>query len=250
MQLLPHIPIFAYQLRNLFLQAIILLHQQLVHRCQFPVHSLEPWRLFSLLLSAPASPKHHKTQKTIQPSMKLKHTHVSWLQTQLKKQTFRPNSPPLLKKITNLSKDINSNRFGNAININIWFKVQTVALTKKERIYEKKKSERMKPEFPKMIPAILEPDLDLLGLDVGENGALSNQLLSTQRAGLWALRIDSLERLNLLSCVPYILASIKVPTDTPTATLSVLLSHSHSHFLPQPRESCSRATTFFFFLLW
>lgn len=142
MQLLPHIPIFAYQLRNLFLQAIILLHQQLVHRCQFPVHSLEPWRLFSLLLSAPASPKHHKTQKTIQPSMKLKHTHLSWLQTQLKKQTFRPNSPPLLKKITNLSKDINSNRFGNAININIWFKVQTVALTKKERIYKKKKKER------------------------------------------------------------------------------------------------------------
>lgn len=115
---------------------------------------------------------------------------------------------------------------------------------------KKKQNERMKPEFPKMIPAILEPDLDLLGLDVGENGALSNQLLSTQRAGLWALRIDSLERLNLLSCVPYILASIKVPTDTPTATLSVLLSHSHSHFLPQPRESCSRATTFFFFLLW
>ena len=78
--------------------------------------------------------------------MKLKHTHLSWLQTQLKKQTFRPNSPPLLKKITNLSKDINSNRFGNAININIWFKVQTVALTKKERIYEKKKKKKRAKE--------------------------------------------------------------------------------------------------------
>jgi hypothetical protein len=102
-----------------------------------------------------------------------------------------------------------------------------------------------------VIPAILEPDLDLLGLDVGENGALSDQLLPAQRAGLGALSIDSLERLHLLSRVPHILASVKVvivPADAPTAALSVMLSHSHRHFCvsptPQSRKSSLRATCF------
>jgi hypothetical protein len=54
LQLLPHETIFAHQLWHLFLKAIILLHQQLIHCCQFPVHSLESWGLFSLLLSTPA----------------------------------------------------------------------------------------------------------------------------------------------------------------------------------------------------
>jgi len=85
-----------------------------------------------------------------------------------------------------------------------------------------------------VIPAILEPDFDLLGVDVGENGALPDQLLPAQRAGLGALGIDPLERIDLLGRVPYILPGIKVPADAPTAALSVLLSHRH--FLSSPNQ--------------
>jgi hypothetical protein len=87
-----------------------------------------------------------------------------------------------------------------------------------------------------VIPAILEPDFDLLGVDVGENGALPDQLLPAQRAGLGALGIDPLERIDLLGRVPYILPGIKVPADAPTAALSVLLSHRHRHFLSSPNQ--------------
>jgi hypothetical protein len=93
-----------------------------------------------------------------------------------------------------------------------------------------------------VIPAILEPDFDLLGVDVGENGALPDQLLPAQRAGLGALGIDPLERLDLFGRVPYILPRIKVPADAPTAALSVLLSH-HRHFLSRPNQekTCLKA---------
>lgn len=61
-QLLLHITVLTNQLRNLFLQPIILLHQQLVHCTQFPIYCLKPRRLFSLLLSTPTHAhkiKHH-----------------------------------------------------------------------------------------------------------------------------------------------------------------------------------------------
>lgn len=60
--------------------------------------------------------------------------------------------------------------------------------------------------FDLFIPSILEPDFDLFGLNVRENRALPNQLLPSQRARLWAFRVDSLQGLNLLWCVPHILA--------------------------------------------
>jgi hypothetical protein len=87
-----------------------------------------------------------------------------------------------------------------------------------------------------VIPAILEPDFDLLGVDVGENGALPDQLLPAQRAGLGALGIDPLESLDLLGRVPYILPGIQMPADAPTAALSVVLSHGHRHFLSSPNQ--------------
>lgn len=42
------------------------------------------------------------------------------------------------------------------------------------------------------VPSVLEPDFDLLRLDVGENRALANELLATHRTGLWALMVQSL----------------------------------------------------------
>lgn len=94
-----------------------------------------------------------------------------------------------------------------------------------------------------VIPAILEPDFDLLGVDVGENGALPDQLLPAQRAGLGALGIDPLERLDLFGRVPYILPRIKVPADAPTAALPVLLSH-HRHFLSSPNQEKKKKKPF------
>lgn len=64
--------------------------------------------------------------------------------------------------------------------------------------------------LPLLFPtsAILEPDFDLLGLDVAEDGALSDQLLPPQRAGLGALVVDPLQRLHLLGGVPHVLARV------------------------------------------
>lgn len=78
------------------------------------------------------------------------------------------------------------------------------------------------------LPTILEPNFDLLGLDVGKNGTLSDQLLPSQGAGLGALSINPFEGFNLLSRVSYIFPGIKVLINTPTAVFSVL-SHSHGH---------------------
>jgi hypothetical protein len=41
------------QLGNLLLQALILLHEKFVHRCQLSVHGLKPGRLLPLLIPAP-----------------------------------------------------------------------------------------------------------------------------------------------------------------------------------------------------
>lgn len=41
LSLLAKITVLIHQLRNLFLQPIIFLHQQLIHRRQFPIHSLK-----------------------------------------------------------------------------------------------------------------------------------------------------------------------------------------------------------------
>lgn len=48
--MLTEVAIFIHQLRHLFLQPVILLHQKLVHSRQLPIYSLQPGGLFSLLL--------------------------------------------------------------------------------------------------------------------------------------------------------------------------------------------------------
>lgn len=53
MQVLSHVSILAYELRHLLLEAIIFLHQQLVHGIQFSVYTLKSSGFFSLLLSTP-----------------------------------------------------------------------------------------------------------------------------------------------------------------------------------------------------
>jgi hypothetical protein len=48
--MLGKVAIFIHQMRNLFLQPIILLHKQLIHSSQLPIHSLQTLSLFSPLL--------------------------------------------------------------------------------------------------------------------------------------------------------------------------------------------------------
>jgi hypothetical protein len=108
-ELILHVPVVIDETGHLFLQPVILLHQQLIHCTQLPIHSLQARGLLALLL--PAS-------------------------------------------------------------------------------------------------AVLEPDLDLLGLDVAEDGAVPDELLPAQRAGLGALAVDALQRLHLLRRVPHVLARV------------------------------------------
>lgn len=52
-QLRAHVPILIDESGHLLLQPVILLHQQLVHRSQLPVHSLQARGFLPLLLAAP-----------------------------------------------------------------------------------------------------------------------------------------------------------------------------------------------------
>jgi hypothetical protein len=52
MELLSHVPILVDESGDLLLQPVILLHQQLVHCSQLPVHSLQARGLLPLLLAA------------------------------------------------------------------------------------------------------------------------------------------------------------------------------------------------------
>lgn len=55
-----HIPVVVDKTGHLLLQPVILLHQELIHRTQLPVHGLQATGLLALLL--PASINHEKTQ--------------------------------------------------------------------------------------------------------------------------------------------------------------------------------------------
>ena len=55
------------------------------------------------------------------------------------------------------------------------------------------------------IPPVLKPDLDLLRLDVGQNGTFTDQLLTPERAWLRTLGVDTLQGLYLLRRVPNVL---------------------------------------------
>lgn len=78
---------------------------------------------------------------------------------------------------------------------------------------------------PTYVPAILEPDFDLLGLDVGENGAVFDELLAANGAGLGALVVDTLQCLHLLVGVTHILSGV-VHGAGPGAVLVPVQSHS------------------------
>jgi hypothetical protein len=50
-------------------------------------------------------------------------------------------------------------------------------------------------------PSVLEPDFDLLGFNVGKDRAVLDELLASDRAGLGALMVHTLQSLHLLICV-------------------------------------------------
>lgn len=91
-----------------------------------------------------------------------------------------------------------------------------------------------------LLPAILKPYFDLLGLDVRQNGALSDQLLPSQRARFRALSVYSFKGFHLFRRVPDILSVVsKVLVYASTTALSVL-RHRHRHY--HSREGSERET--------
>lgn len=92
--------------------------------------------------------------------------------------------------------------------------LQTVILLHQKLVHSTQLSVHcLKPSrfFPLLLStsAILEPDFDLSRLDVAENGAFSNELLSTERARFRALGVNSLESFDLLRRVSHVLAGVK-----------------------------------------
>ena len=57
LQLLPHVCILLNQMSDLFLKALVLLHQKFVHCSQLPIDSLKTRSLLPLLLTASESTK-------------------------------------------------------------------------------------------------------------------------------------------------------------------------------------------------
>ena len=68
----------------------------------------------------------------------------------------------------------------------------------KNSIKTNKQIDYEKNHFLLSSPAILKPDFDLLGLNISQNGTLSDQLLPAQRAWLRALGVNSFKSLHLL----------------------------------------------------
>lgn len=85
------------------------------------------------------------------------------------------------------------------------------------------------------IPSILKPDFDLLRLDIGENGALSDQLLATNGTGFRTFVIEPLKGFNLLRCVS------NVFTVVDTMFVTILAGHSHFKFLPRNSKEADEA---------
>jgi hypothetical protein len=78
-------------------------------------------------------------------------------------------------------------------------------------------------------PAVLEPDLDLLGLDVAECGAVPDDLLAAQRAGLGAVAVDPLEHLHLLGGVAHVLARVHLRRPRRRPVLAAARRHHRRH---------------------
>jgi hypothetical protein len=93
MELLLHVPILVNKTGHLLLQPVILLHQQLVHCSQLPVHSLQARSLLPLLLAAPTKSKNQHVSHT---------THVSQMSVayeETKPTIADPNIPMLLFRL-------------------------------------------------------------------------------------------------------------------------------------------------------
>ncbi|RRT76348.1 hypothetical protein B296_00018591 [Ensete ventricosum] len=84
------------------------------------------------------------------------------------------------------------------------------------------------------LPSVLEPDLDLLRLDVGEDRTFPYELLPSQGARLRALAVDPLERLHLLRRVPHVLP--RIHRRSLLQPLPHLLpAYNHRHLAPARR---------------
>jgi hypothetical protein len=70
--------------------------------------------------------------------------------------------------------------------------------------------------------SILEPDFDLLGLDVGKDWTFSDELLATEGAGLGAVVVEAFQSFHLFRSVPNVLARFH------STRLRCHYSHSHS----------------------
>jgi hypothetical protein len=97
------------------------------------------------------------------------------------------------------------------------------------------------------LPPVLEPDFDLLWLNVGQHRRLTDELLSSDGAGLGTLMIHPLQCLHLLVCVPHILPRGIHPTTSPlpfwsspsssssaasSSSLSLSLKNPPTHYNP------------------
>jgi hypothetical protein len=76
-------------------------------------------------------------------------------------------------------------------------------------------------------PSILEPDLDLFGLDVCQDGALAQQLLPARGCGLGALSVHPFQRLHLLRRVPHVLARVHPALVVSPAAVAAPAPHRH-----------------------
>ena len=77
----------------------------------------------------------------------------------------------------------------------------------RKRIEESKEAKRVGGLVN--LPSVLEPNLDLFGFDVGENGTLSDELLTAKRTWFWTFMVEPLQCFHLFRCVPNVLAVVQ-----------------------------------------
>ena len=76
----------------------------------------------------------------------------------------------------------------------------------------------------------MEPNLDLFGFDVGENGTLSDELLTAKRTWFWTFMVEPLQCFHLFRCVPNVLAVVQCHL----APIFAGWTHRHHPFRIQP----------------
>lgn len=76
------------------------------------------------------------------------------------------------------------------------------------------------------IPSVLKPNLDLLGLDVGENRTFSDELLAAHRTWFRTIMIKSFKSFNLFRCISNILPVVHLHL---VVAVHVLAARTHRH---------------------